>query len=175
MEIISLKNFIKTGCFGSVELEMSKEEVIDLLGQPEWYNDDQLSDGVTLIAYSWYEFFFTKENKLFAIQNDHFDVEFPESCRYKSEKIEIDPWIYKGDQLFLFKDVEEILQEEEITYKVEDYLGRKIIKMPSEVVIDFTNKKYVEINGECINEMINDYHQYELNAIWYWKTSIIKS
>ena len=85
-QTIKLSVFLSTGDFGGVNLKDSKEDVLAKLGEPT---------GVILshekgLHYSMYEFAFVG-NKLWYIQNDHFDPEYPELMLFENHMIKIDP------------------------------------------------------------------------------------
>ena len=61
MKTISIKDILLTGNFGDVKLGMTKDQVIDILGQPEF--DDNTSQKYTgELIYGNYEFFYWKSN-----------------------------------------------------------------------------------------------------------------
>lgn len=61
MTIIYLKDFVLTGQFGPVKLGMSKEEMIQVLGQPD--DDIDYDTGSCGLYYGWYEFFYFKDSE----------------------------------------------------------------------------------------------------------------
>lgn len=58
---VSLEEFIKNGKFGTIELGMTKTQVIEQLGEKYAYGD---FDSVEIIHYHWFEFFFGR-NRVF--------------------------------------------------------------------------------------------------------------
>jgi hypothetical protein len=59
MITISLKDFVLNGNFGPVKIGMTRDEVVNLLGEPEREGD--FGSGYGGLIYAWYEFFYDKE------------------------------------------------------------------------------------------------------------------
>ena len=93
--IIEIKQFIKIGKFGPVEIGMPKDKVLELLGPP----DGEISCGkpTTGIHYSYYEFFFDPNKNLKGIQNDNYNPAYPENVEFKNDIFEIDPWFLRSE------------------------------------------------------------------------------
>lgn len=139
MKKIYLKDFIKTGDFGPVKIGMTKQQVINLLGEPD--SDNDFGSGTFGLLYSWYEFFFDKKTQaLKSIQNDHLQAncsEHDEMILFKNDKFEIDIWFLKVNHDITYKEVKEILKRENISFSEEKYWDNDIIKFESGVFLDF--------------------------------------
>lgn len=176
MKKINLKDFVLTGDFGPVKIGMTKEQVIDLLGEPEAGND--YGTGSIGLLYSWYEFFFDKKTKILkSIQNDHLQAncaEHDEMILFKNDKIEIDIWFLKLNQDVTFREVKTILHKQEIPFTEEEILGNEIIKFESGVYLDFDNKDGVWAmyeDGTIEKDkslVIDDKENFVLNGIRYF-------
>jgi len=176
MKIIKLKNFIKTGNFDKIKVGTStKKDVIDLMG-----NDFEFGDfGETqIIKYGWYEFFYwTKNEIIFGIQNDHLQFDCSnhnEMISYKGNNIEIDNWFLKVDNNIKFSEILEILKAEKIQYELEkdNFEGAlEYIKLRNGITIDFDNELTTwtydkkEDEWDMINEPIKHQKDYILNGI----------
>ncbi len=141
---IKILDFLRTGIFGTVEINDSVETVIGKLGKPD--GKINVSNPQQGIHYSMYEFMFF-ENKLESIQNDHFDPEFPELMEFKNETFDLNSAFLKADQMKTISDIEIELKKLNIEYKIIDYWGRKAIKTIGNVVIDFDDEKGFELIG----------------------------
>lgn len=151
MQQISLKDFAITGRFGPVSIGMTKNQVIDLLGQPEEENDfNQGSSGLT---YSWYEFFYWTDTEIvYAIQNDHLTtwpyfkgkakrINHINAIYFKNEKFELDIWFLKPGKDICYEKVIEILDIENIRYKeIENPSSVYMIEFESGVRLDFNDE-----------------------------------
>jgi hypothetical protein len=143
MTTIQLKEFVKTGKFGTIGIGSTKSDVIDLLGEDFDFGDFGDSQ---IIKYGWYEFFYwTNTGKLFGIQNDHLVA----NCTNHDELIlfenglwKLDKWFLRENENFTFKQVMEILEQERIPFVIEPvYPGcdENLIKCTeSNVKFDFT-------------------------------------
>jgi hypothetical protein len=113
MQKISLKDFILTGKFGSVEVGMTKEQVIEILGEP--HDNQDFGTGYSGIVYNWYEFFFyTDTGILHAIQND--SLACINGFQLKNDKIKVDTWFLKKGKQFTYSEVKKILEKDNIEY-----------------------------------------------------------
>lgn len=176
MRKINLKEFALTGDFGPVKIGMIKEQVIELLGEPD--SDNDFGSGFTGLLYSWYEFFFDKKTKILkSIQNDHLQAdceEHKENILFKNDKIEIDIWFLKLNQDLTRREVKEILQKQEISFSEEEYWGNEIIRFESGVYLDFDNKDGIWViyeDGEMKKDesvTIDDRENFVLNGIRYF-------
>ena len=146
--IISIEEFLRSGEFGPVVIGMSKEEVIEYLGQPD--SDNDIDKSGSILLYSWYEFFFNNENKLYSIQNDNYDSTDASSFEFKNESIEIDSWFLNNTRNQSIDNIIELLSLKKIDYSVIDYFGRNVIKLTSGVVVDFDEEK----NTHGVKELI---------------------
>ncbi len=136
---ISIEEFIKTGKFGSLELGVSKEMALSILGEPD--SDTDLGETGSILLYAWYEFFFNRENKLHSIQNDNYDPKDEASYSFKNEKIEIDPWFLNAVDNQTIEEISDILNQKSIEFEIIDYYGRDAIRLESGVVIDFDEEE----------------------------------
>jgi hypothetical protein len=90
---IDFLNVIRTGTFGPVQLNNTKEEVIGILGPPDGFSNSDIYDG---ILYDRFEFSF-KENRLQQIyygyiQNWYSSWRFNRMFHLKNEMFEITSW-----------------------------------------------------------------------------------
>ena len=142
MKIISLKEFALTGQFGPVQIGMTEEEVLDLLGEPE--KTLNLSKPYEGIAYNWYEFFFVKKTgKLYGIQNDHLQFDcsnHEEMILFKNEKFKVDTWFIEVNRELTRRDVRKILKEERIPFTEKEHFEDTVFLFESGVYLDFDNR-----------------------------------
>ena len=73
MKTIQLREFVKTGQFGTISIGSTKADLVNSPGE----EFDFVDCGETqLIKYGWYEFFYWTESELiFGIQNDHLQAD----------------------------------------------------------------------------------------------------
>ena len=176
MTKIYLKNFALTGEFGPVKIGMTKDEVIQIMGEPE--TDQDFGTGSSGLLYSWYEFFYdTKTGILNSIQNDHLQADcsnHDESIIFKNDKIEIDTWFLKLNQDLTRSDVKKALKKQEISFIEEEYWGSDIIRFESGVYLDFDDRDGVwGIDEEGTVEkdksvVIQNSENFVLNGIRYF-------
>ncbi len=127
---------------------MTKQEIIQVLGQPD--SDNDCGKRGWILLYSWYEFFISRDNKLFAIQNDNYDPQNRDSYSFKNELIEIDSWFLNADDNKSLNEIAELLKSKEIKHNIDDYFGRSVIKAESGVIIDFSDEE----NESGLRELI---------------------
>ncbi|WP_299715194.1 hypothetical protein [uncultured Tenacibaculum sp.] len=176
MKKIYLKDFIITGDFGPVKIGMTKQEVINLLGEPD--SDNDFGSGTFGLLYSWYEFFFDKKTQVLkSIQNDHLQAncsEHDEMILFKNDKFEIDIWFLKVNYDITYKEVKEILKRENISFSEEKYWDNDIIKFESGVFLDFDDRDDIwEIYEDGTtkkdeNLIISNKENFVLNGIRYF-------
>jgi len=145
MTTILLKDFLRTGKFGTITVGSTKTEVFDLLGKT-----NNLADcGETqIIKYGWYEFFYWTETEIiFGIQNDHLQsdcINHDEMISFKSRKWTLDTWFLEENNNISFAQVIQFLNDENIRYSIEPpYSGSdiKIIRcIDSQVTLDFADE-----------------------------------
>jgi hypothetical protein len=136
--IISMKDFALTGNFGPVKIGMSKNDVIELLGQPS--GESALYAGHVGVCYGRYEFFFDQGDILYAIQNDSCDPNFPRHVEFRNKRFKIDPWVLRTPLTHTLTRVGGKLERESIPHSLIDYFGRTAIQFPSKVVLDFSDE-----------------------------------
>ncbi len=170
MNKISLKHFALTGEFGLVKVGMTKQQVIQFLGKPDYEQD--LSTGFTGLLYAWYELFFeTKTEILWSIQNDHLQEceNHHEMICFKNDKVEIDTWFLTINQDITRKQVKETLLKENISFTEEMYCNEKIIRFDSGVYLDFDNQDGWWVDGKHLTDVIIENEEdFVLNAIRYF-------
>jgi hypothetical protein len=152
MKIIQLKTFIETGMFDTISIGSTKDELIEKLGNK--YN--LIDSGETqVISYGWYEFFYwTETGKILGIQNDHLVadcINHNEMINFSCEEWQLDNWFLKNSENITFKEVEELLTKESISYEVQPtYEGcdENIIRcFDSNVKFDFSNEFKIARSG----------------------------
>ena len=157
MTIISLKNFILTGNFGPIALGTEKRQVYEFLGQPNEIVD--FGAGMSGLFYNGFEFFYWTENeKIFAIQNDNLNQLLTRKAKYKITKdIIIDTSFLQFGQVLSYENLTQYLSKEKIIFKVISKLEFDIIKFNSGVTFDFENDE--------ANNNQNDRQHLKLNGI----------
>lgn len=144
MITISLINFILTGNFGRISLGMTKNEVIEYLGNPNEVAD--FGTGASSLFYNGFEFFYwTDKEKIFAIQNDNLEILFTDKSKYKlNDNIIIDTSFFFFGQSLTYKHLTEYLKQESIKFDIIDRGEYDVIKFLSGVTFDFENKKLAQ-------------------------------
>ena len=145
MTTIHLKEFIKTGQFGTISIGSTKTDLIATLGKKFDFADCGESQ---IIKFGWYEFFYWTENELiFGIQNDHLVsdcINHDKMIDYKSKLWTIDKWFLQVNKNITFSQIEELLMKEDIPFEiVPAYKGceENIIRcLNSNVKFDFVNE-----------------------------------
>ena len=144
---INLKEFAITGNFGPIKLGMTKADLINSFSKPD--DDNNYGTGYGGVNYGMYEFFYQMElGRITGIQNDHYDPEYPGCFVFKNDSFELDSWFFEANRDYDLKGVSGILTAEQLEFKIEKYLDRKIIVMPSGFVIDFDNEIWNEQTGK---------------------------
>jgi len=142
-------HFLKTGEFGEIRLGMSRQQVLDILGEPVWFGgywpSQPVGDEVSpfanecpewsygTIAFFWGE----KSDRLYMIYSDDMD----RICLI-DEKIEYDLWIFGEFRPPNKEQCESALQEAGIPYTIEvdkSGLGSMFV-LPSGVILQYDNK-----------------------------------
>ena len=140
---VSLKEFVLTGEFGPVEVGMHRDEIINLLGEPE--ADQDFGLGFNGLLYGWYEFFYYTDTKILSsMQNDHLMAVFSnhnECIHFQNENIKVDIWFLKAGENFTFSEVKEILTKESIPFSEIDKHDYFEFHFESGVTMDFVSLK----------------------------------
>lgn len=137
---ISLLDFFRTGNFGPVQLGMSRQEVYDLLGEPDDYgcpNTSLMEANVWL--YDAIELHFFDEFPLWLICTDH--ISYPDW--WVSERIKLDAWLFSNGYQPNKRELEAGLAEQNIPYTYiemkpkdeEDVKGKFIFESRVEILI----------------------------------------
>ncbi|MFK7972192.1 MAG: hypothetical protein AB8F95_17615 [Bacteroidia bacterium] len=182
-QTISLKDFALTGEFGPVKVGMHKEEVIKLLGPPD--EDNDFDTGYGGLLYGSYEFFYSIKTAIIeSIQNDHLTADHHyNSWRYssnpifKNKEFQIDPWFLKKGKDVPYKNVIQILKEEQIPFKETIKYDCPFIEFESGVTLDFTNFDgylYETDDGDFVQNLdvlIHKSEGFALNGIRYFPKS----
>ena len=133
---INLKEFAITGNFGPIKLGMTKADLINSLGKPD--DDNNYGVGYGGVNYGMFEFFYQMElGRITGIQNDHYDPEYPECFVFKNDSFQLDSWFFEANKDYDLKGVAGILTADQLEFKIEKFLDRKIIVMLSGFVIEF--------------------------------------
>jgi hypothetical protein len=152
MKTINLKEFIKTGKFGTISIGSTKADIIDLLG-PKF--EPHHAEETQIIKYGWYEFFYwTKTETVFGIQNDHLLADctnHKEMITIENANCIIDTWFLQENKNVSFGQVEDFLHKEKIPFQiVPSYKGSiwNVIEcIESKVTFDFADEyRLVELN-----------------------------
>ena len=154
---ISIKNFIKTAKFGPIEIGISKEKAIQVLGKPD--SDNNLGETGSILLYGWYELFFNHENTLHSIQNDKYNPNASETYEFKNEVFKIDSWFLNHRKNQTIDEISKLLYSSDIDHSVINYYGRNVIITSSNVVIDFSDDE-------------NELGVRELIGIRYWPNEV---
>jgi hypothetical protein len=155
MTTISLKDFILTGNFGLVSLGMSKNEVIEYLGQPNETAD--FETGASGLFYNGFEFFYWTDNdKIFSIQNDNLDQLLTKEAEYKlNDTIIVDTSFLLFRQTLTYKNLTEYLKKQNIIFDTVDKGEYHIIKFLSGVIFDFENEELPKAKHGISNLKLN--------------------
>ncbi len=152
MTTIQLKEFIKTGKFGTISIGSTKTDIVNIFGKKFDFAD---CGETQIIKYGWYEFFYwTKTELVFGIQNDHLQadcIDHNEMISFGNKSFEFDKWFLQDNKNGTFGQIEDYLNKEKISFEVVHvYKGsdENIIKCTrSNVTFDFANEyRLVELN-----------------------------
>ena len=137
--IISLKEFIRNGQFGPIEIGESKHAIVGALGEPD--SDNDMGENGCILRYGWYELFIDSKDSLYAIQNDNYDSGLPETYEFRNEKVEIDSWFMNFTQGQDIESISKQIRNEDITVEEVEYYGRVVLRAQSGLIIDFTEEE----------------------------------
>lgn len=160
---IKISDFLKTGKFGTVEINDSIKTVIEKLGEPD--GDINISKPNKGIHYSMYELIFS-DDKLISIQNDRFDPDYPELTEFENVNFKLNSEFLKADRIKRLGEIGSELDKLNIEYNIIDYWGRKAIKTVGDVVIDFKDEVWSDNHNKFIK--IENMRDYELIGIRYY-------
>lgn len=133
--IISIEKFIRTGCFGLIEVGEDKNYLVEVLGKPD--SDNDMGKNGTIVLYGWYEFYFDTNDILYAIQNDNYDPSDSGTFSFENEKFKVNSWILNSRQNQTIETISEKLDSKKIKHSLIMYYGREVIKTGSGIIIDF--------------------------------------
>ena len=162
---IKISDFLRTGKFGTVEINDSIETVIKKLGQPDGEHNPKVVRPRKGIHYSMYEFMFL-DDRLESIQNDHFDTQNPDLTEFENDEFKLNSEFLKADRTKTMSDIELELDRLKIEYRVIDYWERKAIKTIGNVVVDFSDEKWSDKEDEYVK--IRNQNEFELIGIRYY-------
>lgn len=160
---IKISDFLKTGKFGTVEINDSIKTVIEKLGEPD--GNINVCKPYKGIHYGMYELIFSSD-KLESIQNDRFDPKYPELTEFENDKFKLNPQFLKADRIKKLNEIESELDKLNIEYNIIDYWGRKAIKTIGNVVIDFNDEVWSDNYNDFVK--IENFKNYELIGIRYY-------
>ena len=171
MTSVKLIEFIKTGCFGTITIGSTKEEVLKELGN----NLDIIDCGEThIIYYGWYEFFYwTTTELIFGIQNDHLQANCTnhgEMINFQNNKFKLDNWFLKENKNINFGQVEEVLISNNIEYEIiPTWKGcdENIIRcVRSNVTFDFVREyRSIDLSNNWKEQIETEQSKFILNGI----------
>ena len=162
---IKISDFLRTGKFGTVEIDDSMETVIQKLGQPDGEHNPEVVKPRLGIHYSMYEFMFLND-KLESIQNDHFDTQNPDLTEFENDIFKLNSEFLKADRVKTMSDIKLELDRLNIEYNVIDYWGRKAFKTIGNVVVDFNDEKWSDKEDDYVK--IQNLNEFELIGIRYY-------
>ncbi len=89
---IKLEDFLRTGVFGPIQFGMTREALIQILGEPDCISQRRKDKHPTRLEYGDFEFYFvsSQDNRLCAIYLDNFDD------IKGNERLKVDTWFLKG-------------------------------------------------------------------------------
>jgi|GEM_PF-6304301 len=155
---ISIKEFIRNGKFGPIEIGESKHVIVEALGAPD--SDNDMGENGCILLYGWYELFIDCKDILYSIQNDNYDSDLPATYEYQNGEIEIDSWFLDSTKGQDIESIAEEIRNEGIRLEKVEYYGRMVLKAQSGVIIDFNEEK-------------NERGKRELLGFRYWPTASI--
>lgn len=172
---VYLKDYITKGTFGPIKLGSTKSELIEHFGP---YDDISDCLDTKILLYGSYEFFYNTSNEVIHhMQNDHLEGgvrRYFDSLAFINGKNRVDTWFLKHEADISYREVREILDKEQIEYKVtrresEGNIDR--LELANNVSIDFHNvlirSRYDEETGDWDLEdiVIENPEDYRLNGI----------
>ena len=163
---IKISDFLKTGKFGTVEINDSIKTVIEKLGEPD--GNINVSNTKKGIHYGMYELIFSND-KLESIQNDRFDPKYPELIEFENDKCKLNSEFLKADRIKSLGEIELELNKFNIEYGIIDYWDRKVIKTVGNVVIDFNDEVWSDNHNGFVK--IENMKNYELIGIRFYPIS----
>lgn len=120
MKTIHLKEFIRTGKFGTISIGSTKADILNLLGNKYELHE---AEETQIIRYGWYEFFFyTETETVFGIQNDHLLADctnHKEMISLGNSRCTMDTWFIQENKNISFAQVEDYLHKEGIPFTIE--------------------------------------------------------
>jgi hypothetical protein len=139
MTSISLLDFFRSGQFGPIQLGMTRQEVYDLLGEPDGYgcpDTHLMKAGVWL--YDAIELHFSP--RLWLITTDH--ISYPDWWGH-SESIRLDAWLFSDGRQPSKSDLEDGLTKLNIPYQYieleqrfeDDAVGKFLFESGVEILI----------------------------------------
>ena len=170
MKTISIKSFAEKGTFGEIGIGTLKKDVIKFLGTDFDFGD---FGETQIIKYGWYEFFFWSDTeKLFGIQNDHLQADCEnhnEMILFENDSFEIDTWFLKVNEDFTYSQVIELLNKENIDFKIEsgNEVEPEIIRFKSGTYFDFSEGSFSwnSETNKTYETIIENKEDYILNGI----------
>jgi hypothetical protein len=162
---IKISDFLKTGKFGTVEINDSIETVIKKLGEPDGEHNLDVVKPRQGIHYSMYEFMFLND-KLESIQNDRFDTENPDLMEFENDTFKLNSEFLKADRVKKMGEIESEFNKLNIQYNIIDYWGRKAIKTIRNVVVDFNNETWSDKDKDFVK--IENMKDFELIGVRYY-------
>lgn len=118
---ISYKEILKTGKFGDVELGMTREELIALLGEPEC--EGKQTEEISGLFYGQYEFYYwSRNNRLYGFRNSHLITwgekkAHREQICFSNDLFNIDPSFINPGEIVLKSDVKSWLKANDIAFE----------------------------------------------------------
>jgi hypothetical protein len=135
---VELLDFLHTGNFGGITLGITRQQIIDLVGNPpEWHvrgrGRKKRFEAASIWKYGSMEFFFAENSGAFhMIYTDHFPLEGCETLTI------IDPWLLRGG--LTLDDALTLIKPTNLSYQLapEPTTGDMYLTFASGVEISFT-------------------------------------
>lgn len=155
--VISIRDFISTGDFGPIKIGVTKDFVIETLGNP--IKITEFENGLAEILYNGFRFFYVQENKrVYAILcqsfNDSFEILPRKKIFNLSQGIKVNTDFFIIGEKTKYKDLKNKLVRENFNY--EEYSGKFWDKIICESGVEFI------FNNWCEYPEDNKYDQEEL-------------
>ncbi|MBN6709651.1 hypothetical protein JFL47_11620 [Haemophilus haemoglobinophilus] len=139
MNRISILDFFKTGKFGYVELGFSKSQVISFIGK-----NTKIYYCISgeILKYGDMEFHFS-DDELVMIFCD--SLKFLYGDLNLGKEIDFEPWIFKKNKIYSFKQIQEELEKENIIFIIKESNNSIEILLESGVKFIFENESTLDL------------------------------
>ena len=166
---VKLEDILIHKTFGKIQLGMHKENVLKILGIPDFKsNPDALVNGFEIYSYDWFEFTFL-HNKLHMFYNKHIlidDTKFNEEFHYQNEYFKVTTWFKNYKEDLKLENFLSWLKGKKIDFIQKPYFDSIKIIIDHQVEVSFYSQHAYHMEYEEWSQLSNEVLNWQFGAFF---------